>query len=180
MNATAHDLLTIAAVAGRVCAGLVFAAAGAQKLRHRSLLPGVIANYRLLPEALVAPASWLLPPAELALGLWLLSGVAGPAAAVAAMLLFALFALAMAINLRRGRAHIDCGCNSAILRQELRWSLVARNLALAVLLLPGLFLAAPIAMPVWFAGACAGAVFFMLYLLVNALAALPRSVTVGA
>lgn len=179
MNATVHDLMAIATIAGQVCAGLVFAAAGAQKLYHWSLLRGVIANYRLLPEALVVPASWLLPPAELLLGFWLLSGRAPSLSAVAATTLFVLFAAAMAINLRRGRGHIDCGCNSTFLRQELRWSLVVRNLVLAALLLPALLSAAPAALPAWFAGACAGAAFFMLYLLLNALAALPRTASVG-
>ena len=180
MNATVRDLMAIATIAGQVCGALVFLAAGAQKLHHRSLLRGVIANYRLLPEALVMPTAWLLPPVEVALGLWLLSGVARPLSAAAAMLLFALFAAAMAINLRRGRGHIDCGCNSTFLRQELRWTLVARNLVLAALLLPALLLAAPTAVPAWFAGACAGVAFFMLYLLANALAVLPRTASVGA
>jgi uncharacterized membrane protein YphA (DoxX/SURF4 family) len=53
---------------------LVFVHAGLSKLRHRDVLPGVIANYRLLPDALVAPVAAVLPWAELVLGLALLAG----------------------------------------------------------------------------------------------------------
>ena len=41
----------------------------------------------------------------------------------------------MAINLRRGRADIDCGCFAGLMRQKLSWPLVARNLVLALALL---------------------------------------------
>ncbi len=38
MDALAADLMMMLAVAGRVCAGLVFVAAAIAKLRHRSVL----------------------------------------------------------------------------------------------------------------------------------------------
>ena len=41
-----------------------------------------------------------------------------------------MFALAMGINLHRGRAHIDCGCFRGTLRQTLRGALVLRNVVL--------------------------------------------------
>ncbi|MFD2428851.1 hypothetical protein ACFSUK_13225 [Sphingobium scionense] len=47
--------LAIAALAAAIGIGLILLQAGLSKLRHRILLPGVIANYRLLPPALVAP-----------------------------------------------------------------------------------------------------------------------------
>lgn len=173
MDPLARDLLAVTAIAGRICVGLVFLLAGAQKLGHRRLLPGVIANYRLLPAALVKPVSAVLPPAELILGALLLSGLMTEAAAPAAMGLLALFAAAMAVNLRRGRNEIDCGCGQSFLKQSLRWSLVARNTVLAVALLPSLA-AAPATLSFVVAGASAGLAFFLLYLLVNTLSALPR------
>jgi drug/metabolite transporter (DMT)-like permease len=61
------------------------------------------------------------------------------ACAAAAQLI--LFAVAIAINLRRGRTSIDCGCFGSRLRQGLSVWMVARNLVLALLalglLLPG-------------------------------------------
>ena len=64
--------LGVLAAAGAMGVGLVFLQAALAKLRHRELLSGVIANYRLLPEALVAPAALLLAPAEIMVGAGLL------------------------------------------------------------------------------------------------------------
>jgi hypothetical protein len=116
----------------RTLASLLFLSAAIAKVRHWPVFEGVVANYRVLPEFLVRPFSYLLPPLEFALAGALLLGVAGAEYAAAALLL--LFVLAMGINLLRGRAHIDCGCFSSALKQELRWALVVRNAVLAALL----------------------------------------------
>jgi hypothetical protein len=165
--------ITVAATTGQVCLALVFCTAALQKLRHRRVLEGVVANYRILPRALVAPASRSLPIAEMTVGLLLLSGVVPAVAAGAAILLLCAFAWAMAVNLRRGRSDIDCGCHQSFLRQTLRWSLVWRNLVLAALLLPAL---APVGADhaLWPIGAAAGASLFLLYLLFNTLSSLPQ------
>lgn len=173
MNGLALDLLAVTAVAGRVCVGLVFLLAGAQKLSHWRLLPGVIGNYRLLPRVLAQPVSAVLPPLELVLGALLLSGLATGWVALTAIGLLGLFAAAMAINLKRGRDQIDCGCGQSHLKQSLRWTLVSRNLVLAGLLLPS-FSAATASVSLAAAGVSAGLGFFLLYLLVNTLSALPR------
>jgi len=94
---------------------------------------GVVANYRLLPDAMVAPAAHLIPPVELLLGATLLLGLAFPGPELGAAALLLLFALAMGINLRRGRRHIDCGCFQSALKQTLSWTLVMRNVVLASL-----------------------------------------------
>jgi hypothetical protein len=52
--------------------GLIFTFAGLSHWRHRRLLSGVVANYRLLPDGMVNPVAAVLPWAELALGLGLL------------------------------------------------------------------------------------------------------------
>ncbi|MBU6166615.1 MAG: methylamine utilization protein MauE [Alphaproteobacteria bacterium] len=131
------QLPAIIGLAAAVACALLLLVAGVDKLRHRALLPGVIANYRLLPAGLVAPAALLLPAAELAVAGGLLLGLR-PWAPLAAMLLLLLFAAAMAINIGRGRRHIDCGCGHVALRQQLGWGQVGRNLLLASALLPGL------------------------------------------
>jgi hypothetical protein len=172
--AVGHDLLSALSEAGRVCVGLVFLLAATQKTRHWQILFGVVANYRLLPRLLVAPAAALLPPLEMMVGLLLLSAqLLSWALPLAAMLLL-LFAGAMAINLHRGRAHIDCGCGQSFLQQTLSWTLVARNVVLAALLLPSLAPIGPLPMAAALAGAAAGLAFFLLYLLLNTIAALPR------
>jgi Methylamine utilisation protein MauE len=174
MAPVAHDFLAILALAGRVCVGLILVTAAAQKFGHWRILFGVISNYRLLPRMLVAPAAALLPPTELALGLLMLAGVAQGWTALGTVLLLAVFAAAMAINLRRGRAHIDCGCGQSFLAQSLSWTLVARNAVLAALLLPSLAAGDPMILSATLTGAGAGSAFFLLYLLLNVFSALPR------
>ncbi len=170
------SILQIAGLAASVFVGLIFLVAGIDKLRHRALLPGVIANYRLLPPALVAPAALLLPPVELVVATGLLSGnrLAAPVAAIALLLVFA---AAMAINIRRGRRNIDCGCGHAALRQSLGWGLVARNLGMATALLPQLFAGPGLAIVDMAVAALAGLAAFLLLQMINAINALPARPT---
>jgi hypothetical protein len=171
MEGIGHELWTVLSVAGRVCAGLVFLLAGVQKVQAWKILPGVIANYRLLPRGMVLPASALLPPLELGTGVALLAGQVMPWAQISAIALLALFAAAMAINLMRGRGHIDCGCGQSFLKQTLHWTLVGRNAVLMLLLLPSLAAAMP--RPFALSGVAAGFAFFLLTLVLNTLTALP-------
>ena len=53
-------------------------------------------------------------------------------AASVCLILLAVFAAAMALNIARGRVNIDCGCFRSTLRQSLSWWLVLRNAILAV------------------------------------------------
>lgn len=115
------------AVAVRTAIGLVFLVAAIGKFRHWAVFEGVVANYRLLPEALVPMVAKLLPPVEVLLALALLSGSFSPWPEAVAATLLLLFALAMGVNLRRGRSQIDCGCFQSALKQSLSWWLVARN-----------------------------------------------------
>lgn len=173
-GALAQDLLAIVSVGGHICAGLIFCLAALQKMRHWSLLSGVISNYRLLPVFLIAPATIALPLVEVILGLVLLSGLFEPLAGLGAMALLMLFATAIGINLMRGRSDIDCGCGQPFLSQRLRWSLVVRNILLAGFLVPSLFIPAAMALANFLTGICAGFSFVMIYFLFNALAALPK------
>jgi len=174
MDAVGHELLAAASVAGRICVGLVFLLAAAQKAAHWRILSGVIANYRLLPRPAVAPAAAVLPPLEMIVAMLLLCGLAMPWTGMASIALLTLFAAFIAINLIRGRDQIDCGCGQSFLKQSLHWTLVMRNGALAVLLLPSLIVTNPMTLSATLTGACAGAAFFLLYLLVNTISTLPR------
>jgi hypothetical protein len=170
-----QELLAASSVAGRVCVGLVFILAATQKTQHWRIFSGVVANYRVLPRALVALVAALLPPVEMVLGILLLSAQFRPFGALGAIVLLGLFAAAMAINLRRGRTAIDCGCGQSLLKQNLSWMLVGRNAALAALLAPSLIFKSPVAMPVALTGIGAGLGFFLLYLLFNLFSALPQA-----
>ena len=170
---------------GAIGTGIVFVEAGLAKLRHRDLVPGVVANYRLLPEALVAPVAAILPPVELGLGLALIASVltgGGPLhwAALPAAALFLAFAAAMAINIRRGRSHIDCGCGRSHLRQPLGWGLVARNLVLAALVsVHAIAPAQSFVLADLVLALAAGLCLFLFFLLFNTLAALSASPLAG-
>ena len=166
--------LSVTGLAASVGVGLILLGAGLGKLRHRALLPGVIANYRLLPAALVTPAAIILPLAEIAVGALLLGGIR-PLPALLGIGLLVLFALAMAINLLRGRAHISCGCGRNELSQSLSWSLVARNLALAAALLPRLMEPAALSMLDIATAIGAGASLWLAYGLLNIIGATAAS-----
>jgi hypothetical protein len=133
----------------------------------------VVANYRLVPDSLAAPAAGLVIGLELLVTAALLRGVGLAAGAGLAIALLLGFALAMAVNLRRGRREIDCGCFQSALRQQLSWALVARNLVLAALLLP---LAGGGALPETGLGLIdglgAGLALYLFYLILDQLVAL--------
>lgn len=127
-------LLATGAGALRFGTALLFVGAALPKLRNRSAFAGVVANYKLLPRPLVGVVAGLLPWVELALAAALLVPLTASLAAFSAALLLTLFAGAIAINISRGRAHIDCGCRGDELRQPLRTGMVVRNLVWAALL----------------------------------------------
>jgi hypothetical protein len=70
-----ESAIAITGGAAAIGVGLVFVTAGLAKLRSRRMFPGVVANYRLLPETMVAPVAYALPWAELAIGLGLMAGI---------------------------------------------------------------------------------------------------------
>jgi hypothetical protein len=121
------------ALAIRVLVALVFMTAALGKVRHHLAFLGVVANYRLMPEIAVSAFSLLLPAVEAAVAAALLFAPSPWPEGSGAILLI-LFAAAMAINIWRGRRHIDCGCFQSALKQTLSWTLVARNAGLALLL----------------------------------------------
>jgi putative oxidoreductase len=93
-----------------------------------------LANYRVLPEAALAPIALGLPVLELLCALALLGGpyVTGSALLVS-VLLFG-FAAAMAQARARG-IDLECGCFGAESRAQVSWEQVARNTAYAVVAL---------------------------------------------
>jgi hypothetical protein len=160
-------------MAARLLGALAFATAVAGKVRHRHELAGVVVNYRLLPERLAGTAAWTIVVLECLATLSLISGARLAAGAALAIVLLAGFALAMAINLARGRREIDCGCFQLGLRQRLSVALVLRNLVLAIILTPLLFGTAGNATALqWVDGVGAGLAAFVLYLVLGELISL--------
>jgi uncharacterized membrane protein YphA (DoxX/SURF4 family) len=117
----------------RLALGAVLLQAAAHKLRDVAAFASAIAAYRLLPERRSRAAAAAFAVAELAIGCALLLPAAGPLPSVAAGALIAVYSLAVAVNLARGRREIDCGCAGPAARQPLRGSLLVRNAALVAM-----------------------------------------------
>ena len=125
----------------RAALALLLLAAAAHKLRDPARFRATVAEYRLLPRPLVTLGAAILVLSELAAAVALAGartwGLAGSAA------LLALYAAAIAVNLARGRRHLDCGCTGPALRRPISGWLVFRNLALVAIALADL---APVSM----------------------------------
>ena len=82
---------------------------GLDKILHPDDFARAIANYRLLPEALVNLVAVTLPWVECVCGLLLLAGQWVRSAALVSAFLLGVFMVAVSISLARG-LDIDCGC----------------------------------------------------------------------
>lgn len=130
------DPLVSRAVAAALALLLLLAAW--HKVVARGEFVAVLGAYRLLPALVLRPVAWLLPACEALLGVAWLTRVAPSAVATLTATLLAVYAAAIAINLRRGRVHISCGCGfggAAGTDPPLSWWLVARNVLLGAVAL---------------------------------------------
>lgn len=125
----ALDPLVILIASGVLIA--LFVRAIWHKLSDFDVFKASFADYEILPQTLVAPATLILVLAEAAIVVGLVVPMTRSVAAIGAVLLLILYGGAIAINLRRGRYMIDCGCGGS--GQGLSWFLVARNAILAAL-----------------------------------------------
>ncbi len=112
---------------------VLFFGAAWHKLSALKQFDAVLRDYRLLPVFVTRPLTFLIPAIELTLGLSWISGLLPRITALASAALLAAYALAMGINLVRGRIYIDCGCGFGVStdkEQALSSSLVTRNVVL--------------------------------------------------
>jgi uncharacterized membrane protein YphA (DoxX/SURF4 family) len=119
------------AIALRSALALLFLVAASHKLRDLPRFREAFSAYEVLPRAVLSAAAPMVPALEGALAVALGFGIATPVAAVAAAALMLAYASAIAANLARGRAGIDCGCMGPAARAPLSPWLVARNLVVA-------------------------------------------------
>jgi uncharacterized membrane protein YphA (DoxX/SURF4 family) len=116
---TGRTLLLI----GRVALAVIFIVAAYAKLKPQAPVPWSMGSlrvslsmfamqvdsYQLLPPRVVSPAAHLLPPFELFVGLWLLSGIALRYSALVTSLLLGVFFGVMVRSYLLG-LEINCGC----------------------------------------------------------------------
>jgi hypothetical protein len=107
---------------------LVFARSTAHKLAEFSFYRATLGEYRLLPALFIGPVAVALTIAEALDVALLIVPTTRVVGAVLATVLLCLYAIAMAVNLQRGRFSIDCGCGGP--GQAISWALVVRNLVL--------------------------------------------------
>jgi len=115
----------------RAAFALLFLVAANHKLRDPGRFRTTLAEYRLLPGPVVPLAAMLVIGVEVVVAIALLAPARrapGPGAAAAVL---AVYGAAIAVNLARGRRHIDCGCVGPAVRRPISGWLVARNAALA-------------------------------------------------
>ncbi|MGE3594599.1 MAG: MauE/DoxX family redox-associated membrane protein [Dehalococcoidia bacterium] len=123
------DLSTdpVVGLTSRLLLLLIFGSAVAGKLIAPQKFTAVMRDYRLLPEAM-APAAALM---VILLETFTVIGIWWPAtrlwAALVAVMLLVVYSVAIAINVRRGRLSIDCGCSWGTSRQRLSSMLCVRN-----------------------------------------------------
>jgi len=114
--------------------GLMFLLAAYHKLSEGPQFQVTLLEYQLLPESLIAPISRIIPIVEILLGSsWLLSFYQQGLTAIGSAILLGIYALAIGVNIHRGRVHFDCGCGFAGKNeneQYLSGGLILRNMIL--------------------------------------------------
>ncbi len=106
---------------------LLFLGSAYAKVSNFAVFRATLAEYELVPAALVGCAAMIFASAELLIGVAALVPATTVAAMLAAAFLLCVYALAIGINLARGRRDIDCGCTGPATRQLLSGWLLVRN-----------------------------------------------------
>lgn len=128
----ASGLLEIASAGARLSLSVVFLAAAAGKLRDRTAFAHSVREYEVLPPWGAAAVAAALPWAEVLVGIGLIVAATATAAAAAAVVLLGSFAVAVAVNVWRGRS-FGCACLGGDRDEPIGWRTLARQAALCAL-----------------------------------------------
>jgi uncharacterized membrane protein YphA (DoxX/SURF4 family) len=120
----------------RITLAGIFLYSGYSKLQSTLQFAAVLSDYQLVPPGFVLPLATYLPWAEIALGLFLLSGWKTRLAAWIAAALLLVFIITMTLTYLRG-IDADCGCFG--IGEKISPRTIGRD---ALMLLPALFLIA--------------------------------------
>jgi uncharacterized membrane protein YphA (DoxX/SURF4 family)/thiol-disulfide isomerase/thioredoxin len=114
----------------RIVLSVVFGTAGITKLIDQRGTQDAVKNFGS-PSSLAPAISIVLPITELVIAAGLLFGSRTRVSALAALLMLGIFAVAISINLARGRTH-DCHCFGQLHSRPLGWSTLVRDLVFAL------------------------------------------------
>jgi spermidine/putrescine-binding protein/uncharacterized membrane protein YphA (DoxX/SURF4 family) len=106
---TTNRAVVWGAVGLRLVIGAVLIYASLSKIAHPDQFADAVANYRLLPPALVSWTAIVLPWLELVTGACLIAGVAVASAALVSLVMFAAFTGAL-LGAQARHLDIACGC----------------------------------------------------------------------
>src|SRR5262245_41806355 len=120
-----------ALLVARLVLAAVFATAAIAKLRAPERTAETLADFRVT-RPLIAPATYALPVAELAIAVLLIPAATAGAAALAAAVLLAAFSTAIGRVLARGE-EVDCNCFGAAGSRPVGRGTLARDVALFAL-----------------------------------------------
>jgi hypothetical protein len=124
----------------RIALTLLLATSARHKLGDFARFRAAVGNYRILPARLVGTFAAVVMASELVLATLLASGTLVETSAIATATLLLVYASAIAVNVRRGRTDLDCGCMGPASAVPVSSALVVRNLLVAlasiVLVLP--------------------------------------------
>ena len=127
---TLPSAMMVVTLIARLLLAAVFAVAAVTKLADREGTKKAVIAFGT-PERLAAPLAILLPLAELAVAGLLLPATTAVYGAVGALVLLAVFSIAIAVSLARGRTP-DCHCFGQLHSEPASWKTLVRNGALAV------------------------------------------------
>ncbi|HEX8918271.1 MAG TPA: redoxin domain-containing protein [Chloroflexota bacterium] len=120
----------------RLALALVFVIAAMTKLADRPAFQSSVVDFGA-PRALSLPLSFLIPVAELVVAVALFFSQTAWAGSIGALVLLAIFILAISVNLAMGRTP-NCNCFGQVASSPISWLTVARNAVFAAV---GLFIA---------------------------------------
>ena len=109
------------------CLCLLLAGAAAAKLRDLRSFEEILAAYAVLPAQANLPVARALPFVELGLAVGLLMPAGRPYVGLVVIVLMLTYAAAIAVNLRRGRRDLACGCGGPAERRPIAPWMVWRN-----------------------------------------------------
>lgn len=121
------------------CLALLLGISGFQKVRNLREFQSVLKHYELMPAGFVPLIAVAVIAAELCVPVLLF--ISMTSALILAAVLLGGYAFGIAVNLLRGRTHIDCGCSlNTKTDQRIHWGMVARNVVLVFAAMAGLLL----------------------------------------